>query len=76
MEEHEQHVAALLDPLRKKSPLRVPLAHALHRTLAEDIESPLDLPPFRNSQMDGYAVRAGDLASTPTDLPVQGVLAA
>ncbi|KSZ59282.1 molybdenum cofactor biosynthesis protein MoeA [Rhodococcus pyridinivorans KG-16] len=76
VEEHEQHVAALLDPLRKKSPLRAPLAHALHRTLAEDIESPLDLPPFRNSQMDGYAVRAGDLASTPTDLPVQGVLAA
>ncbi|USI88932.1 molybdopterin molybdotransferase MoeA [Rhodococcus pyridinivorans] len=76
VEEHEQHVAALLDPLRKKSPLRVPLAHALHRTLTEDVESPLDLPPFRNSQMDGYAVRAGDLASTPADLPVQGVLAA
>uniref|UniRef100_UPI000370A591 molybdopterin molybdotransferase MoeA n=1 Tax=Rhodococcus sp. R1101 TaxID=1170698 RepID=UPI000370A591 len=76
VEEHEQHVAELLGPLREKSPLRVPLAHALHRTLAEDIESPLDLPPFRNSQMDGYAVRAHDLASIPTDLPVQGVVAA
>ncbi|MBS9371414.1 molybdopterin molybdotransferase MoeA [Rhodococcus sp. B50] len=76
VEEHEQHVAELLGPLWEKSPLRVPLAHALHRTLAQDIESPLDLPPFRNSQMDGYAVRAHDLASAPTDLPVQGVLAA
>ena len=76
VEEHEQHVAALLAPLRDKSALRVPLAHALHRTSAEDIDSPLDLPPFRNSQMDGYAVRARDLSSVPVDLPVQGVLAA
>ncbi|WP_241385864.1 molybdopterin molybdotransferase MoeA [Rhodococcus sp. CH91] len=76
VEEHEQHVAALLRPLHEKNTSRVPLAHALHRTLAENIDAPIDLPPFRNSQMDGYAVRADDLSSTPAILPVQGVLAA
>jgi len=31
------------------------------RVLAADLVSPIDLPPFDNSQMDGYAVRTADL---------------
>lgn len=76
VEEHEQHVAALLEPLRAEKIVRVPLSRALHRTLAQDVHSPLDLPSFRNSQMDGYAVRAHEVESTPVTLPVQGVIAA
>jgi molybdopterin molybdotransferase len=37
----------------------VPLADALGRVLAEDVESPIDVPPFDSSAMDGYAVVAG-----------------
>jgi molybdopterin molybdotransferase len=44
-------------------------AEALHRVLAEDIESPLDLPPFDNSAMDGYAVVADDLKNASPDAP-------
>lgn len=40
----------------------VPLRNALNRTLAQDIRADGDIPPFRNSAMDGYAVRAADLA--------------
>ena len=40
---------------------RVPLREALDRVLAEDLTSPLDLPPWDNSAMDGYAVRAADI---------------
>lgn len=40
----------------------VPLAAALGRVIAHDIEAPLDLPPFDNSAVDGYAVRHSDLA--------------
>lgn len=76
VEEHERHVAALLGPLRRGRVVRVPLSGALHRSLAEDVHSPLDLPPFRNSQMDGYAVRASEVESAPVELPVQGVIAA
>jgi molybdopterin molybdotransferase len=41
---------------------KVRLAQGLGRYLAEDLESGVDLPPFDNSAMDGYAVRAQDLA--------------
>ena len=44
-------------------------ANALHRVLAEDIESPLDLPPFDNSAMDGYAVIADDLKNAAPNAP-------
>ncbi|HHQ4912162.1 molybdopterin molybdotransferase MoeA [Aeromonas veronii] len=43
-----------------------PLPEALGRVLASDIASPLAVPPFDNSAMDGYAVRLSDLtAGTP-----------
>lgn len=35
-------------------------ADALGRVSAEDIESPMQVPPFRASAMDGYAIRSGD----------------
>ncbi len=39
----------------------VPLRQAVGRVLATDLYSPLDLPPFDVSSMDGYAVRAADV---------------
>lgn len=38
----------------------LPLAAALGRVLAEDLVSTLDLPPWPNSAMDGYALRLAD----------------
>ena len=45
------------------------------RILAEDVIAPIDLPPFDNAAVDGYAVRLADLDGSP-DLPVDGRLAA
>ncbi|WP_395638459.1 gephyrin-like molybdotransferase Glp [Pseudolysinimonas sp.] len=59
--EHEGRVRALLAPLRTRAPETVPVAAALGRVLAAPVVSPIDLPPFRNSQMDGYAIRSADL---------------
>ena len=42
---------------------RVAIRSALGRVLAEDVVSPIDVPSSDNSAMDGYAVRAADLAS-------------
>lgn len=50
---------------------QVPLAGALGRVLAADVVSGLNLPPFDNAAMDGYAVRAADLGRA---LPVAGTL--
>jgi molybdopterin molybdotransferase len=49
----------------------VALAEAGGRVLAEDIISPIDLPPFANSAMDGYAVAAADIASATAEAPVR-----
>src|SRR5436305_5376604 len=55
---------------------RVALADALGRILAEDIVADTDLPPFDRAQMDGYALRAADVASTPARLRIVGESAA
>src|SRR6186713_1444992 len=54
----------------------VSLNDALARILAEDIVADTDLPPFDRSQMDGYAVRAGDVESAPASLKIVGESAA
>jgi molybdopterin molybdotransferase len=43
---------------------------ALGRVLAEPIVSRREIPPWANSSMDGYAVRAADIGSVPVTLPV------
>jgi molybdopterin molybdotransferase len=49
----------------------VPLAQARGRTLAGDVVAPINLPPFDNSAVDGYAVRFSDLvAQTETTLSI------
>src|SRR5512147_2478463 len=42
---------------------QVPLTAARARVLAAAIQAPRDVPPFRNSAMDGYAVRSADVAA-------------
>src|SRR5205814_10632572 len=56
---------------------RAPLAAARGRVLASDVVAPLDLPPFDNSAVDGYAVRHRDLdAKSETRLAIGGRLTA
>lgn len=56
--------------------LRVPLAEALGLVLAEPVTSPEPVPPFANSAMDGYALRAQDVTAAPVLLAEVGVLMA
>src|SRR5262245_40292453 len=48
---------------------QIALSQALARVSAETIEATRDVPPFRNSAMDGYAVRAADIASAGPERP-------
>jgi molybdenum cofactor synthesis domain-containing protein len=54
----------------------VSLEHARGRFLAQDVVADSDLPPFDRSQMDGYALRAGDVQSVPAKLRIVGESAA
>ncbi|WP_206074559.1 gephyrin-like molybdotransferase Glp [Antribacter gilvus] len=81
VEQHRQDVAELLAGLAPRPVELVPVsATLLGRVLAHDVTAPGPLPRFRNSQMDGFAVRAADVAGAsadaPVDLPVAGEVAA
>jgi molybdopterin molybdotransferase len=68
VDEHRAAVAALLEltPV-----VELPVAAALGLVLAEDLRAAIPLPPFDNSAMDGYAVRAEDVADASPERPVR-----
>ena len=77
VEDAFNRVMASFGPLE---PVEIPVMDSLGQVLAADITSPLALPPLANSGMDGYAVRAEDIARASTDSPrnlsVIGIVAA
>jgi molybdopterin molybdotransferase len=60
----------LLD-VRRQPALRMPLDEALGSVLAEDVVSPLDIPAWTNSAMDGYAARGEDVRGASDAKPVR-----
>jgi molybdopterin molybdotransferase len=74
VDEHAAHVAQMLQLALGAE--TVSLSGALGRLTATATLSPVDLPLFRNSQMDGFAVHASDVASVPATLPIVGEVAA
>jgi molybdopterin molybdotransferase len=70
MLELEEALARILEAVPPPGIERIPLQQAHGRVLLERVLSPLDLPPFDNSAMDGYAVRAEDVASAKPASPV------
>jgi molybdopterin molybdotransferase len=63
MLEFEEALARVLAAVPASATESVSLTDATGRVLTEQIRSPIDLPIFDNSSMDGYAVRASDAAS-------------
>jgi molybdopterin molybdotransferase len=70
--EAQQLILSLVHPLPSEP---VTLSNAWHRYLAQPILSPLDLPGFDNSAMDGYAVQAADVATASPENPVHLAMA-
>ncbi|MCL2916148.1 molybdopterin molybdotransferase MoeA [Shewanella corallii] len=63
----DQAIPKLLDQVQPTADTEVvQLNQAMGRILAEDLASMLDLPPFDNSSMDGYAFRLADLQQSST----------
>jgi len=69
-------LARVLDGAEPLPAESVPLAQAEGRVLAEDLASRRTQPPADVSAMDGYAVRAADVASAPARLTLVGEVAA
>ncbi|MCI0800413.1 MAG: molybdopterin molybdotransferase MoeA [Chloroflexi bacterium] len=77
VEEAYQRIMASFQALEAEEK---PLLESMGQVLAEDITSPLALPPLANSAMDGYALRHSDIAGAsqekPSNLDVIGIVAA
>ena len=75
-----EHLARVLSVVQPLAPLQLGLMDAHGCVLTEDVVAPAPLPAFDNSSMDGYAVRAADVAAaregSPVVLPVTGDVAA
>ena len=72
VDEAYERILSVFKPLETE---RVSLGEALGRVLAEDIFADVDIPPFANSAMDGYAVRAADTFGASPYNPVVLVVA-
>src|SRR5881296_2805867 len=73
VEEALEQILLRVEPLSVE---RVDVLAALGRVLAEPIVSRAVIPPWPNSSMDGYAVRAGDTGRVPVELAVVGKIIA
>jgi len=74
VDEHAALIRSLL--VFERRTVVLPLDDALGHVTAGAVVSPVDLPLFRNSQMDGFAVRAADIAAVPAELPIVGEIPA
>jgi molybdopterin molybdotransferase len=73
VDEALERILARITPLEATE---VGLLDALGAVLTEDATADRDVPPFRNSAMDGYAVRGADVAQSGVRLRVVGAVAA
>jgi molybdopterin molybdotransferase len=67
----EEALARVLTGIPVLGSETVPLPAGLGRVLAEGIVAARDLPPWDNSSMDGYALRAADTATASADRPAR-----
>ncbi len=72
----EQALEQILARAQRVETERVDVRAARGRVLAEPVVSPREIPPWPNSSMDGYAVRAADTAGAPVSLVVVDRIAA
>jgi molybdopterin molybdotransferase len=80
MQSVDSYLTEVLAAIRPLPPRELGIEDADGAVLAGDVTAAWPLPPFDNSAMDGYAVRAADVAAAaperPVTLPVRGEIAA
>ncbi|HET6950931.1 MAG TPA: hypothetical protein VFI47_11175, partial [Acidimicrobiales bacterium] len=69
-------LAHVLDRCAPLPPVELTATEAVGLVLARDVVAAEPVPAFANSAMDGYAVRAADVAGAPVTLPVVAEVAA
>ena len=65
------HASSVTSILRRWPARRVTFSQALGRVLAGDVAAPIDAPPFDRANVDGFALRAADIAGASDSAPRQ-----
>lgn len=77
---YNEALEIILSKASARRAARLPLLDALGRIAAEDVVSPIQVPSFRNSAMDGFAVRVAQIQAaseqSPVSLTIQAAIAA
>jgi len=71
IEEAQQRILATVQPMPREE---VPVGDALGRVVAEEVRAGVCMPPWDNSAMDGYAVRASDTSGAASETPARLIL--
>jgi molybdopterin molybdotransferase len=71
----DEAVAVVRELARVREAERIPTERCVGRILAEDVQAAVSMPPFDRAMMDGFAVRAEDVAASAR-LKVTGAMAA
>src|SRR5664279_1209570 len=69
LDEARRRLDAAVRPIARTE--RVPLGEAAGRVIAASVTSPIDVPPFARSAMDGYAVIAADTTGAARSTPAR-----
>ena len=70
MIEMDDAIRIVMENVQLMDVTTVDLMDALGHTLAEDVRSDINMPPFDKATMDGYALQGGDIASASGTTPV------
>lgn len=73
VEEAQKSILGVFKPVDSIS---APIEECVGRILSEDITATIDLPPFTNSSMDGFAIRAADIQQATKEQPIRLVVKA
>jgi molybdopterin molybdotransferase len=73
MKTYDEAATIISKAITRLDSIQLSIESASNYILAEDIISPIDVAPFRNSAMDGFAVAYEDIMSIPCTLPIRAI---
>lgn len=73
MKTYAEAVAIISEAVKRLDCTQISLEDASNHILAENIISPIDVAPYRNSGMDGFAIAYEDIGSIPFTLPIRAI---
>ncbi len=73
MKTYAEAVNIIIECIKKLDSIELPIEKTVNYVLAEDIVSNMEVAPYRNSAMDGFAIAYEDIISIPQTLPIRAI---